>query len=289
MFTFPGDWVGILPVLAQFKAPQGGVARRGSLMKNSVLVGVFAGLALTACATAPVEEGQLVADPYEGFNRSMFAFNREADRYVIGPAATAYKTVTPGFFREGVGNFGSNLGEPVNFVNNVLQGDGGDAIDNFYRFAINSTIGVLGVFDVASAFGLEEQKEDFGQTLAVWGAESGPYLVLPILGPTTPRDLFGTGIDRGFDPLNHVRWQADYLGNDEDFDTAFRVTTAVLGALNARVSLEEQFEQLFSQPEPYIALRRAYIGQRNAAIRDGAPEEDPYADLPDFDDFEDFE
>lgn len=258
-------------------------------MLKSLTLGFVASAALVGCATAPLEDGQVIADPYEGFNRTMFGFNNGFDQYLLGPAASVYETVTPRLFREGVGNALSNLGEPVSFANNVLQGKPGPAIDTGFRFLINSTIGIGGIFDVASEVGLDEKDEDFGQTLAVWGADSGPYLVLPFFGPSTPRDLLGSGIDRGFDPLNHLRWQADYLGNDEDFDTTFRISTTVLGLLNARVAFGPALEQINSQPEPYVALRRAYVSQREAAIRDGQVERDPFADLPDFDEFEDFD
>ena len=257
-------------------------------MKKNAFAAVGLGLLVAACASTPKEPGDLVADPFENLNRQVFAFNTGADRYVIGPAAGVYETATPRLFRAGVGNFLGNLGEPVTFANTVLQAKPLAALDTALRFTINSTVGIGGIFDVADEFGVEKRREDFGQTLAVWGVDSGPYLVLPLLGPSTVRDTFGGVVDRGFDPLNQMRWQADYLGNDEDFDSAFRGTTTVLGILNARVAFGEQLETLQSQPEPYVALRRAYIGQREAAIRDGRqqPGTDPYADLPDFDAYE---
>lgn len=240
-----------------------------------------AGLLVSACASAPRDDGQLVSDPFEGFNRRMFAFNEGADRYVIGPAAQAYKTVTPSLFREGFGNFSANLGEPVVFLNDVLQGKPARAGTSAGRFLINSTIGIVGVFDVASEFGLKRHSEDFGQTLAVWGVDSGPYLVLPLLGPSTVRDL-GASVDRFADPLTWVSLQADYLANSQDFDTAFRATYASVGTLNARVKLDGALRAVREQPSPYVAMRRAYMGAREAAIRDGAPPEDPYAELPEF-------
>ncbi len=257
-------------------------------MKKNTFAAFGLSLMAAACASTPKSDGALVADPFEGVNRQVFAFNSGADRYVIGPAAGVYETATPRLFRVGVGNFLGNLGEPVTFANTLLQAKPLAALDTALRFTINSTVGIGGIFDVANEFGVEKRREDFGQTLAVWGVDSGPYLVLPLLGPSTVRDTFGGVVDRGFDPLNQLRWQADYLGNDEDFDSAFRIGTTVLGILNARVAFSEQIEALNSQPEPYIALRRAYMGQRNAAIRDGLQQADadPYADLPDFDTFD---
>jgi phospholipid-binding lipoprotein MlaA len=238
---------------------------------------------LSACATADLPEGQLIADPFEETNRAIFAFNAGVDRTVISPVASVYETITPRFFRTGVSNFLGNLDEPVNFANAVLQGKPSRAAGTFGRFAVNSTLGIGGLFDPATGFGLEENEEDFGQTLAVWGVDSGPFLVLPLLGPTSARDFLGGGVDRAFDPLTHVRWQADYLGNDEDFDTAFRISTGVLGVLNTRVALDAQLEALNGQPEPYVALRRAWAGARAAAIRDGEAARDAFEDLPDYD------
>lgn len=238
---------------------------------------------LSACTTADLPEGQLIADPFEDTNRAIFAFNAGVDRAVIGPVASVYETITPRFFRTGVSNFLGNLDEPVNFANAVLQGKPGRAAGTVGRFAVNTTLGIGGLFDPATGFGLEENEEDFGQTLAVWGVPSGPFIVLPLLGPSSARDFLGGGVDRAFDPLTHVAWQADYLGNDEDFDTAFRVGTGVLGVLNTRVALDRQLRALNEQPEPYIALRRAWAGARATAIRDGEAAPSNFQDLPDFD------
>ena len=147
---------------------------------------------------------------------------------------------------------------------------------------INSTLGLLGFWDAADHFGIGHHSEDFGQTLAVWGVESGPYLVLPVLGPTTPRDLAGLGVDRAIDPLTWVQ-----LDNDDDYDLAIRAGLRVIGALNARVRLDDQINTLNAQPEPYIALRRIYSSSRQAEILNGrVDEETAYDDLPDFDEFE---
>lgn len=242
----------------------------------------LASLFVTACATAPATVSGEIADPYEGFNRQMFAFNTGVDKYALGPAATAYKTVTPAFARDRVGDFLSNLNGPVIFANDVLQAEPSRAGTTAARFTINSTVGLLGLWDAADHFGIEGHREDFGQTLGVWGVESGPYLVLPLLGPSNPRDLFGIGIDRALDPLTWVQ-----IDNDDDTDLAVRAGLGVLGALNARVSLDEQIESLNAQPEPYIALRRIYSSQRQAAIANGkVDEENAYDDLPDFGEFE---
>jgi len=225
----------------------------------------------------------VVNDPYEGFNRQMFAFNNEVDKYALGPAASAYETVTPRFARDRIGDFLQNLKSPVIFVNDLLQGEGDRAGTTLGRFMVNTTFGIAGLWDVAEYNGIEGHNEDFGQTLAVWGVDSGPYLVLPLMGPTTPRDLFGTGVDRAMDPLTWTEFD-----NNPDLDDHIAIGRAVLGGLNARVALDDQIKQLNAQPEPYVALRRIYSSQRQAAIRNGRlNEEEAYEDLPDFDEFED--
>ena len=242
----------------------------------------LATLVLSACATAPATEPGTIADPYEGFNRKMFAFNNGVDKYALSPAATAYKTVTPAFARDRVSDFLSNLNGPVIFANDVLQAEPSRAGTTAARFTINTTIGLLGLWDAADHFGIDGHSEDFGQTLAVWGVDSGPFLVMPLLGPTTPRDLVGTGVDQALDPLTWVQ-----IDNDDDTDLAVRAGLSVVGVLNARVKLDEQIDTLNAQPEPYIALRRIYSSQRQAAIANGKVDEaTAYDDLPDFDEFE---
>ncbi|MBS4050215.1 MAG: VacJ family lipoprotein, partial [Methylomonas sp.] len=127
-------------------------------------------------------------DPYEGFNRSMYGFNMGLDKYLLKPVADGYKFITPNFMQTGVTNFFNNL-KGINVVlNDLLQGKFEQSASDLGRFTTNSTIGLLGLFDVATDLGLQQNVEDFGQTLAVWGVNQGPYLVLPVLGPTTLRD-----------------------------------------------------------------------------------------------------
>ncbi len=250
-------------------------------MTQRILAAVLA-IGLGACASTPDVESGTFNDPYENFNRQMFAFNNGVDTYALAPAATVYETITPRYGRDRVGDFLRNLKSPVIFVNDVLQGEGDRAGNTFARFLINSTVGIAGLWDVAEYNGIEGHNEDFGQTLAVWGVDSGPFLVLPLMGPTTPRDLFGGGIDRALDPLVWTEFD-----NNPDLDDHIAIGRGVLGVLNARVALDDQIEQLNAQPEPYIALRRIYSSQRQAEIRNGRlDEEDAYDDLPDFDEFE---
>lgn len=239
-------------------------------------------LALTACATAPAPGPGDIADPYEGFNRRMFAFNNGVDKYAIAPAASVYKAVTPEFGRDRVSDFLGNLREPVTFANDILQAEPKRAGTTAARFGINTTVGLLGLWDAAAHMGLTGHREDFGQTLAVWGVGSGPYLVMPLLGPTNPRDLFGRGVDIAIDPINYVQFD-----NDKDSDIGIRIGLGVIGGFNARVKFNDQIETLNSQPEPYIALRRIYSSSRQAEIANGRVDEDrAYDDLPDFDEFD---
>lgn len=245
-----------------------------------------AAFSLTSCATSASTEtagSGDVYDPWEGWNRQVYAFNEVVDRAAIEPVARGYRTVTPGFFREGVRNVLTNLRQPVVFANTVLQGNPDASATTFGRFVINSTVGVVGIFDVATGLGVEKHDEDFGQTLGVWGVEPGPFLVLPVLGPSNLRDAIGRGVDNAFDPINYAEFD-EPLTDDE-----FIIARTVVSAISAREQLIETIETLRSQPEPYIAMRRTYSSQRQAAIRNGKIEEDRYKDLPDFDDFGGFE
>ena len=156
-----------------------------------------ASLVLSGCASTNPK------DPFEKFNRTMFTFNDTVDRVALKPAATVYKNYTPTFFQTGVNNFFGNLSDLWSSVNNLAQGKGQDGANDFARFAINSTFGLGGVLDLASSRGLKKHNEDLGQTLGYWGIPSGPYLMLPLLGPSTVRDtaaLPGRLVGRRLDP-----------------------------------------------------------------------------------------
>ena len=152
-------------------------------------------LGVAACASVPGETSR--NDPYEDFNRSMLGFNLAVDEAILEPVSKGYTAVTPRWGRDRVSDFFVNLGEPVTFVNNILQGEGERALQSGFRFTVNSTLGLAGLFDIARMRGLEQSQEDFGQTLAVWGVDSGPYIVMPLLGSTNPRDLVGFGFGFG--------------------------------------------------------------------------------------------
>lgn len=235
-------------------------------------------VALSACATTNEEPGtSAVYDPFEGWNRGVYAFNDSVDQAILEPTARGYRAVTNEPVRQGVSNFLTNLNQPVVFANTVLQGKPMASLDTATRFFVNSTVGIVGIFDVATPLNVPKHREDFGQTLGVWGVSNGPYLVLPLMGSSNLRDAFGRGVDGALNPINYA---------DFDGDTEFRVATGVIGVIAARENLIEAVEVLRDQPEPYVALRRNYTQQRAAAIRDGQEQEDPFKDLPEFDDYD---
>lgn len=194
-------------------------------------------------------------DPLEGFNRSMFSFNESLDSSVIKPVAQAYQNVTPSIVKTAVGNFFSNAGDVWTAVNNVLQGNFADGANDFMRFAINTTVGIGGLIDLATAGGMPKHQADFGQTLGVWGVPAGPYVVLPILGPSTLRDTIATPVD----------FKGDLLYSRGS--VAFRNTTSVLrivdkraGALDAINLIEE------AALDKYVFIRGAYLQRRESQI-----------------------
>jgi phospholipid-binding lipoprotein MlaA len=211
---------------------------------------------LTGCAT-PTDP----RDPYEAFNRRVYRFNDGLDKAVVQPAARAYRTVLPSFVRMGIGNVFSNLGDVRNGLNNALQGKLEATFDDVGRVVINSTLGIGGLFDIASAAGLEKHNEDFGQTLGVWNVESGSFLMLPILGPSSTRDALGRVVDFATDPLTYVD------------PTSAGVAARGTEAIDTRSQLLEAGAILnASALDPYLFMRDAYFQRRNALVRDGRPE-----------------
>jgi phospholipid-binding lipoprotein MlaA len=216
-------------------------------------------------------EDALVADPFEPFNRAMYAFNDGLDRVVLGPVASAYETIVPQIGRRRIRDFLDNWKSPVWLANDVLQGDLDHAGVTTRRFALNTTVGVLGFYDFAAAHAdLPKRDEDFGQTLGVHGVSNGAYLMLPLYGPTTFRDLGGTVVDIVMDPFT---W-AEFDGDD-----AYRVTTRTLDIVDIRVQTDPAVGAIRESVDPYARTRAVYIQSRNERIRNGA---DAYEDLPDF-------
>jgi phospholipid-binding lipoprotein MlaA len=193
-------------------------------------------------------------DPAENVNRKIYDFNQDVDKVAIKPAAKVYKTLVPEWGRARIGNFLSNLGEPVTFVNSVLQGNVNNSFTSFWRFVINSTLGVGGLFDQASLTGLQHQREDFDQTLGFYGVESGPYVVLPILGSTTVRGIFGLGVDSMTNPFNYA----------EDGLVVARYGTETVHQRSDVLDLTDEIEQ--TSFDPYSTIRSAYLQHRKAQI-----------------------
>lgn len=244
-------------------------------MKTLASVSAIALIGLAGCASTPGETAK--NDPYEGFNRRMFAFNDTLDRNILEPAAKGYRAITTEPIRDGVSNALANVREPVTFANELLQGEFVRASDTVSRFVINSTIGVVGFVDVAGSFGMKRTKEDFGQTLAVWGMDSGPYLVLPIVNSTTPRDLFGSGVDVAFQPFTWTQFEGD---------SELRIARSIVGTVSARQKVLELVADVREQQvDPYTALRRNYVQMRDTAVRNGQEDPNAYEDLPDYDEY----
>jgi len=238
---------------------------------NSVIIVLVLSL-MSGCTTLkPTDDisKQISADPFEGFNRTMYGFNKTADKIVLKPAAQAYNYVLPKPAKKSVGNFFDNLAEPLNIVNNALQGKGNRALNSTYRFVLNSTVGVLGLFDVASYYKIEPAKEDLGQTLAAWGVKPGPYIMLPIFGPTNFRD----GIGR-------LGQTIAYYPNEiiTDSDGAALALT-VLDAIDNRAARFNLDPVLESQLDQYSFIKSAFEGNRINNIYDGKPPQDTQEEL----------
>jgi phospholipid-binding lipoprotein MlaA len=203
------------------------------------------------------EDNQI--DPFENFNRGIFEFNRGLDIIVFRPLAELYRGSMPSFARDSIHNAISNLALPLTFVNDALQLDGNGMLDIFARFLINSTLGFVGLFDVATEMGIDYHKEDFGQTLASVGVESGAYLVLPILGSSTPRDLIGRITDAFIDPFNIIMHI-----NDLNSIIYLRTGTDLLDQRERSIELIDRIDQSL---DPYIQYRSLYIQNRGYSAR----------------------
>lgn len=232
-------------------------------MKKLVLS--IAVLLLTGCASLPSGKPD-PRDPWERFNRASFKFNDALDRAILRPAARGYVKVTPRVLRTGIGNALSNLDTVTTIINDALQGKMGQAGRDTARFLLNTTFGLGGLFDPATFAGLENNDEDFGQTLGKWGVKSGPYLMLPILGPSTLRDTFGRIPDQFTDPVSYL----------EDDTTAYIIRA--LDVLDLRADLLSLDEQLARSYDRYAFVRNAYLQRREFKVMDGNVE-DPSLDL----------
>jgi phospholipid-binding lipoprotein MlaA len=218
---------------------------------------VLVSLVLAGCASTNPDMGSDPRDPFEGFNRSMYTFNQGLDRRVLKPAATAYVDYLPAFMQTAIGNFFGNIGDVWTGVNNFLQGKPRDGTTDLMRVVFNSTFGVAGLFDVCSP-ALPKHDEDFGQTLGVWGFQSGPYVVLPLFGSTTLRDAVARPLDMYADPVAHI-------------DNAnVSITSRVIRLIDDRAALLDSTSILDGAAlDPYQFVRDAYLQRRASRVRDG--------------------
>jgi len=220
------------------------------------LIGVLA--ALTGCASTGEERDP--RDPFEGFNRGVYRFNDTFDEYLAQPVARTYRKAVHQEIRTRVGNFFANIQDIFIGVNNFLQGKVQDGVNDWARFAFNSTFGLLGIHDVASEWGLEKHNEDFGQTFGRWGSPPGPYLVLPFLGSSTVRDGVGTAIDYTASPASEIR------------PINLRNSLYGLYLVNTRADLLDASRLLEEAAlDRYVFQRDALLQRRRSLIYDGSP------------------
>lgn len=251
----------------------------GRILQNPCsrsLVVVISVFLLSNCASAPkgdpetLAEFQKLNDPIEPTNRAVFSLNQGLDKLIIKPITGFYRTITPAPARDAVHSFLANLRTPVILANDILQGEIGRAGNTVVRFGVNSTWGILGFRDAASDLGFEYHTEDFGQTLAVWGIGEGPFLMLPVLGPSNPRDAVGKVVDYLIDPIN---WWATNTDNG-----AVSMTRTGITGIDTRDQLWDVLEDIDKNSvDPYASIRSLYRQRRMDDIRNGAEADDPPA------------
>ena len=224
-------------------------------MKNTgKTILLVSALFLSGCAST----SNNAKDPFEGFNRAMFDFNDTVDRVALKPAATVYQDVLPSFAQTAINNFFGNLGDVWTMVNNFLQGKAEDGLSDVMRVTFNSTFGFGGLLDIASEAGIQKHKEDFGQTLGKWGVESGPYVVLPLFGPSTLRDTAALPVDIAGDV-----WTYTTPVDVRNVGAVVRVVDLRATALGATSLLED------AALDRYTFVRDAYTQRRQSQVNDG--------------------
>ena len=233
-------------------------------------------LSLAGCASRDEPQAQadvsLAAnDPFEPMNRTVFDMNQGFDKTVLLPVAQAYVDVVPGPARDSVHNFLENLDLPITFANDLLQGEIDHAGQTLGRFTVNTTVGVGGLFDIASDWGIPDHQEDFGLTLGKWGVGEGPYLVVPFFGPDPPRDITGQVVDIFLDPTTYVHIREHF------YWSAAREVAEAIDLRSRNIDQIESIER--SSVDYYASLRSLYRQHRNSEIRDGKPD---VANLPNF-------
>lgn len=242
----------------------------------ALLLALTASALASGCATRPDPqtdpEGyafyEETNDPLEPWNRGVFAFNKGADKMILTPLGIFYRDIVPPIMQTGIDNMLDNLASPVTFLNDLLQGNMDRAGVTLSRLVINTTLGIGGMMDPASEMGLHSHHEDFGQTLAVWGVGEGPYLMLPLLGPSNPRDAVGRAVDSlVLDPFGFL---GALVFDETTFVTVVSYTRTGLGAMSARAKALEPLDELErSSLDLYAAIRSAYRQNRQYEIEQG--------------------
>jgi len=239
-------------------------------IKTALAATFLAGLAACGPATLPGEG--VINDPSEVQNREVHAFNVAVDRAIVRPLSVGAGNAVPEPVRQGIGNFADNLDQPRYVLNNLLQLRIDDALANTFRFAINSTVGLGGLLDPASGIGLHAEETDFGETLHVWGAPEGAYVVLPVLGPSTSRDTVGFVVDRAMNPVRFFV---------EPPESYYATAAGIGGALNTRYRFSDTIDELYYESaDGYAAARILYLSNRRFELRGEAQDDyfDPYTD-----------
>jgi phospholipid-binding lipoprotein MlaA len=243
------------------------------MKRVNLLFVCMCGVVLAGCASADNQEAAAAGDPLEPMNRYFFDLNERLDRHAALPAATFYNDTVPAQARSGVHNFLENLGGPVSVVNDLLQLQFENAGTAAARFVVNSTAGVAGIFDVATDWGLPERARDFGETLGTYGVPQGPYLVLPLAGPTGVRDLSGSYVDGFFSPLYY--WHVKYTGKQY-----VGLVKSAIGTVDNRSRNIVTYRDIErASVDFYATMRDLYRQRRQRLIEDKSS---PTAELPDF-------
>lgn len=248
-------------------------------MRNLIIVLVL-GVLTVGCSSVPYQDPEDPIqytdnrDPFEAINRDMWEVNQSLDENILRPAAVGYRDYVNEDIRDGLYNMAQNLDEPSTVVNDILQLKFDEALQNTGRFVLNTTVGLLGFFDVARHAGLERNQEDFGQTMGVYGVGNGAYLMIPGLGPSAPRNLVGDYVDSSYWPLSEV---TGYL----------QVFKFVVVGLTKRIELIDQEALLDNSLDSYAFVKNAYFDNMESKVNDGAVKEDSEEDFEDFEQFMD--